>query len=211
MPPGRPGCCSTPGVDLELAIAVDVQDGRVVKARLGDCTIAEDMNVAVEVVPGSEAEQQPAKDLTALVGAIGPVMNMVRPRVRDQHVTIAPVKAMDVSSLDANLLDAVVRLVRLLDSPTDFRVLAPLVPREIVHRRLLGAQGDRLRQIALLDGYTHRPARLPHRAALLLILGTLVLSPIVPDLVRTIGARSLRWGDLDGVRSSDAERRGVDC
>jgi AraC-like DNA-binding protein len=65
----------------------------------------------------------------------------------------------DVKAMDASLLDAVVRLVRLLDSPTEARVLAPLVRREIVSRLLLGAQGARLRHIAILGGYTHHIAR----------------------------------------------------
>ena len=69
------------------------------------------------------------------------------------------VKAIDVSALDASLLDAVVRLVRLLDSPTEARVLAPLITREIIARLLLGAQGARLRHIAVLGGYTHHIAR----------------------------------------------------
>ncbi|MBD2093312.1 AraC family transcriptional regulator [Microcoleus sp. FACHB-1515] len=71
----------------------------------------------------------------------------------------ATVKAIDVSPLDANLLDAVVRLVRLLDSPAEAHVLAPLIKREIIYRLLIGAQGDRLRQIAVLGGYTHHIAR----------------------------------------------------
>jgi hypothetical protein len=41
-------------------------------------------------------------------------------------------KAMDVSPMDANLVDAVVRLVRLLDTPVEGKVLAPLIIREIV-------------------------------------------------------------------------------
>ncbi len=69
------------------------------------------------------------------------------------------VKAMDVSSLDASLLDAVVRLVRLMDSPTEARVLAPLITREIIARLLLGAQGARLRHIAVLGNATHQIAR----------------------------------------------------
>jgi AraC-like DNA-binding protein len=64
------------------------------------------------------------------------------------------VRAMDVSALDAGLLDAVVRLARLIDTPTEARVLAPLVTREIVYRLLMGKQGDRLRNIAVLRGYT---------------------------------------------------------
>jgi AraC-like DNA-binding protein len=69
------------------------------------------------------------------------------------------VKAIDVSPLDASLLDAVVRLIRLLESPTDARVLAPPVTREIIYRLLLGAQGARLRHIAVLGGDTHRIAK----------------------------------------------------
>jgi AraC-like DNA-binding protein len=71
----------------------------------------------------------------------------------------ASVKAIDVSSLDAELLDAVVRLVRLLDSPAEAHVLTPLIQREIIYRLLRGAQGDRLRHIAILGGYTHHIAR----------------------------------------------------
>jgi len=68
------------------------------------------------------------------------------------------VSAVDVSPLDAGLLDAVVRLVRLVDTPTDARVLAPLIIREIVYRLLTGEQGGRLRQLAVLGGVTHRIA-----------------------------------------------------
>jgi len=70
----------------------------------------------------------------------------------------AVVTAIDVSPLDAGLLDAVVRLVRLVDTPTDAPVLAPLIIREIVYRLLTGEQGDRLRQLAVLGGTTHRMA-----------------------------------------------------
>ncbi|HJQ30009.1 MAG TPA: AraC family transcriptional regulator [Rubrobacter sp.] len=72
----------------------------------------------------------------------------------------AAVRAFDVSPLDAGLLNAVVRLVGLLDSPADeARFLRPLVTREIIFRLLKGEQGDRLRQIAVLGGHSHRIAR----------------------------------------------------
>lgn len=69
------------------------------------------------------------------------------------------VRAVDVSSLDMNLLDAVVRLVRLLDSPTEAQVLMPLITREIIYRLLVGDQGGRLRHLALLGGYAPDIAR----------------------------------------------------
>ena len=71
----------------------------------------------------------------------------------------ADVKAFNVSLLDAGLLDAAVRLVRLIDTPTEARVLAPLVKREIICRLLLGKQGARLRYIAVMGGYTSPIAR----------------------------------------------------
>lgn len=69
------------------------------------------------------------------------------------------VRAMNVSAIDAGLLDAVLRLVKLLDSPKDAPFLAPLVVREIVYRLLTGEQGERLRHIATSDGQTHRITR----------------------------------------------------
>lgn len=66
------------------------------------------------------------------------------------------VTAIDVSPLDAGLLDAVVRLVTLLETPSEARVLAPLVTREIVYRLLMGAQRSRLAHIAALGSNTQR-------------------------------------------------------
>jgi AraC-like DNA-binding protein len=63
-------------------------------------------------------------------------------------------RAIAVSPLDGNLLDAVMRLVRLLDAPADVPVLLPLITREIIYRLLVGEQGARLRHLALQGGYT---------------------------------------------------------
>lgn len=71
----------------------------------------------------------------------------------------ADVRALDVSPLGADLLDAVVRLVRLADVPAEAPVMAPLITREIVFRLLTGAQGARLRHIAVLGGHSHRIAQ----------------------------------------------------
>jgi len=71
----------------------------------------------------------------------------------------ANVRAIDVSPLDAGLLDAVVRLIRLLDTPAEAPFLAPLITREIVYRLLRGEQGGRLCYIAVQGGNTHRIAK----------------------------------------------------
>jgi AraC-like DNA-binding protein len=49
------------------------------------------------------------------------------------------------------LLDAIVRLLRLLDRPRDRRVMAPLLKREILWQLMTGEQGDAVRQIGLAD------------------------------------------------------------
>lgn len=69
------------------------------------------------------------------------------------------VKALDVSALDAELLDATLRLVRLVEKPHEYRVLAPLVIREMAYRLLVGAQGNRLRHLATFGGKAHRMVR----------------------------------------------------
>lgn len=76
----------------------------------------------------------------------------------------APARANDERALflartSAPLLDAVLRLVRLLDSPTDAAVLAPLALREIHYRVLLGELGQRLRGLCEVDGPSQRIAR----------------------------------------------------
>jgi hypothetical protein len=62
----------------------------------------------------------------------------------------ADVRAIAVSPLDIHLLDAVVRLTRLLDSPAEAPVLMALITREIIYRLLVGEQGGRLRHLAIL-------------------------------------------------------------
>ena len=71
--------------------------------------------------------------------------------------------AVNVSALDADLLDAVLRLVRLAESPGDYRALGPLVVREIVYRLLTGTQGGRLRHLATVGGHDHRMVRAVRR------------------------------------------------
>ncbi|MCK9927008.1 AraC family transcriptional regulator [Frankia sp. Mgl5] len=61
-----------------------------------------------------------------------------------------------VSTAPPPLLDAVVRLLRLLDRPADRKILAPMVKREILWYLLRGEQGAAIRQLGLADsGLTH--------------------------------------------------------
>jgi AraC-like DNA-binding protein len=71
----------------------------------------------------------------------------------------SPARGLAVTPAEPPLLDAVSRLVALLDSPQDIVPLAPLVLREITYRVLTGPQGARLRQIASAGAPAHRIAR----------------------------------------------------
>lgn len=82
-----------------------------------------------------------------------------------------------VARASPQLLDAVLRLTRLLEQPRDASILAPLVMREIHYRVLTGELGYRLRELCVVDSQVHRIAR-------------------AIDLLRKRFAESLRIEDL---------------
>jgi AraC-like DNA-binding protein len=73
----------------------------------------------------------------------------------------APVadRGLFVTRMDEPLLDAVLRMVKLLEEPEDIAVLAPVVQREIYYRVLRGDLGQRLVDLAEADGGNHRIVR----------------------------------------------------
>lgn len=85
----------------------------------------------------------------ALVSAV--ILEMGNPAPCSQ----SDVSALDVSPLDVDLQDAVLRLVRLAEfGHAEARVLAPLVTREIIYRLLAGRQSARLCHLASVKGDT---------------------------------------------------------
>lgn len=62
-----------------------------------------------------------------------------------------PQPGLSVTPVGPQLLDAAVRLIRLLETPRDILVLAPLVVREMLYRLLSSEQAACLRHIALSD------------------------------------------------------------
>jgi AraC-like DNA-binding protein len=69
------------------------------------------------------------------------------------------VSSLLLGTVTPDLTDAVVRLMRLLETPRDIPILAPLIEREILYRLLLGEQTAQLRQIALADSKLHQVNR----------------------------------------------------
>lgn len=65
-------------------------------------------------------------------------------------------RAIFVNELEGSILDAVIRLARLMDSPEDIPILAPIFTKEILYRVLRGQNGSILQQIAIEGSTTNR-------------------------------------------------------
>jgi len=63
------------------------------------------------------------------------------------------------AQVDMGILDAMIRLVRLLDAPTDAPILAPLIRREIIYRVLIGEEGARIREFVSAGSQSNRISR----------------------------------------------------
>ncbi|NRG31463.1 AraC family transcriptional regulator [Niallia circulans] len=71
-----------------------------------------------------------------------------------------PGRGLIISRVDDSLLEAVMRLIRLLETPQDIPVLASSVQREIVYRILQNDQNDSLKHFALVGSQGQRIAKI---------------------------------------------------
>nr|WP_225958044.1 AraC family transcriptional regulator [Amycolatopsis lexingtonensis] len=91
--------------------------------------------------------------LTLRPAAIAPLLLEAPPGRSSRTLPESPIATGDATP---ELLDAALRLLRLLDHPADAPVLAPLIEREILWRLLTGPHGALVRQIGLADsGLSH--------------------------------------------------------
>lgn len=111
-----------------------------------------DLPVSAQVVIASPDRPYLCAMLRLDVGRIGELMAQAPPAPASAGRGIA------ASPVDAGMMDAVLRLVRLLDTPQDLPVLAPLIERELLYRLLAGDQGARLRQVAISGSRGQRVA-----------------------------------------------------
>jgi AraC-like DNA-binding protein len=87
------------------------------------------------------------------------------------------VRGLFVSTADNTLLDCALRLTKLLDTPQDIPIVAPLIIHEIYYRLLMGEQGEAVRQIATSGSKMQRIAE--------------VIQVIKTDLTRSIRVEDL--------------------
>jgi hypothetical protein len=138
----------------EAAVYVVVQGRKQVM--LGDETYVYDRSqylaVSMELpVVGNVFEATPEAPYLCMTLRVDPrelaslIVETGRPVPPDDHDG----RALYLSPLQWPLLDGLLRLVRLLDTPEDVSVLAPLVLREIDYRLLQGEKLGRLSQMSI--------------------------------------------------------------
>ena len=68
----------------------------------------------------------------------------------------ATLRGLFVAESGPQMLEAIARLLRLLDTPADIPVLAPLAQRELLYRLLRGEHGWRIAQMVAVQGHSQR-------------------------------------------------------
>jgi AraC-like DNA-binding protein len=71
----------------------------------------------------------------------------------------AGARGLFVGNPDLALIDAILRLIQLLETPHDVAVLAPLIMQEIIYRLLASENGWRLEELSQEDSRAHRIAQ----------------------------------------------------
>lgn len=71
----------------------------------------------------------------------------------------SPGRGLKISQVNDSLLEAVLRLVRLLDTPEDIPILADGIKREIIYRVLQNDQNDSLKRFTLVGSQAQRVAK----------------------------------------------------
>lgn len=109
---------------------------------------------------GSILEASPQRPYLCLVldidlGVLSDLMLQHPPEPRPEPVG----PALGVSEVEPGLLDAALRLARLLDTPQDAAALAPLAEREILYRLLQGGQAPMIRRIASAESRLKQVSR----------------------------------------------------
>lgn len=119
-----------------------------------DCLVA---SVDLPVI-GQVLEASPDVPYLALKLEFSP--NQILEILSDSEIRVGPKenekRAMFVSPMGLSMFDAVIRLVRLLDTPKDIPVLAPLYTKEIFYRVLQGPHGGRLEQMVIEGSSAYR-------------------------------------------------------
>jgi AraC-like DNA-binding protein len=123
--------------------------------RAGQClVVTADLPVTGHFIDAGPRTPALGVGLVLRPSAVAPLLLEAPPGARARPAAGLP--AMATCEAGPDLLDAVARMLRLLDRPSDVPVLAPLIEREILWRLLTGPYGGMIRQIGTADsGLSH--------------------------------------------------------
>ena len=114
-----------------------------------------DLPVLSRVVRATPEEPLMCLSLALDVGRLGALIAM--PGFPEPKPMPVP-RGMAANRIGVPLLDAVLRLVRLMEAPASVPILAPLIEQEILYHLLTGVDGARLRHLAVAGSHAHRVA-----------------------------------------------------
>lgn len=109
--------------------------------------VSTDVPVVGEVVEASEASPYLAVAFALERETIAALLLDLPPLPASQDDACSFV----VTPTSGEMIDALLRFVRLLDAPEDIPILAPMIERELLYRILRGPRGAVLRQLAHVD------------------------------------------------------------
>ena len=149
---------------------------QVLSCAAGDTFIASvDLPATGEIVDASVNDPYLAVRLTFDFALVADLLTDVSEPMEVQYK-----RSFGVDAASDGLLDAWLRMLRLMDQPEDIAIMAPMLEREILFRMLRGPQGAVLRQVASVDG------RFSHIRKALIWLRTNYAVPFrIEDLAQT--------------------------
>ncbi|AGH49721.1 MULTISPECIES: AraC family transcriptional regulator [Sphingomonadales] len=112
--------------------------------------VSADLPVVGHVTEASEERPYLCVRLALDCGMLSAIMLEMAEGARPLSPATPP--GLMLTPVTAELVDAMARLVALLDAPRDIGMLAPLAEREILYRLLTGEQQAQARHIAIRDG-----------------------------------------------------------
>ena len=115
-----------------------------------------DLPLLAQVTQASVAQPYFGLALDLDARKIGELMSKIAQKTPS---TAAVSRGLAIGKLTPPILDAVLRLARLLATPADIAVLAPLIEQELLYHLLIGEQGSRLRDVAIKGTQSHQIAR----------------------------------------------------
>ncbi|GMK40827.1 hypothetical protein PCCS19_38830 [Paenibacillus sp. CCS19] len=83
------------------------------------------------------------------------ILDLVHAMDQPIQSPVNPTRGIMLNRTSPELLEAIVRLLQLLDRPIDIPILSPLIIREILYRVLQGGQGGLIQQFAVLGSQAH--------------------------------------------------------